>query len=252
MVQLENLSCKNLVGSLVEPDIDALEEGWYYYKYKNQYGNTYDNLQVSFTAENDIEDLYWFGRGTEYFLHNVFVDGELRYMETTASPQTTIHIGKVEKGQEIVIYVYPLESEGKKGTDVEWAMQFAEFDEDAYAKAYELLSKNVYDVETFEDDYVKGSIHVDEDGIMMTSIQASEGFEVFVDGEKTEYEIVGNTMIGVPLSAGEHEVEFKYHTPRVLAADVLSLCCLGVFILLCILGRREKKSQSKPFEIAEE
>lgn len=233
----EGLSCQSAIGSKVEP-MEGVEDGWYYYVYNNQFGNEYDTLHVEFTADRDIEDLYWFGNGNTNAVYSVFIDDEIQYEESQPRNQSTVHIGKIKKGQKVEIYAVP--DDAQKGEDTVWSMQFAEFDEAAYAKAYESLSRNVYEIETFEDDYIKGSIHADEDGIMMTSIQASEGFEVFVDGEKTEYETVADVMIGVPLAAGDHVVEFKYHTPRVLAADVISICSFGVFILLCILERRKK------------
>lgn len=250
IVQPEGLFCQDALGSLLEENDEYLAEGWYYYVYENKFGNEYDTLAVSFTADRDIADLYWFGNANANYCYNVYIDGEPKYTEYIASRQTTVHLGEIKEGQEVIICAVPDKVE--KGTETIWSMQFAEFDEEAYAEAYEQLSKNVYDIETFEDDYVKGSIHADEDGIMMTSIQASEGFEVYVDGEKTEYETVADVMIGVPLSAGDHVVEFKYHTPRVLAADVVSVCSFGVFILLCILGRKKKASLPESSEAAGE
>ena len=248
-VQPEGMTCTNALGALVEPNEEYLSDGWYYYVYENQVGNKYDTLAAGFVADRDIEDLYWFGNGNTNLSYSVYIDGETKYAEYLASRQATVHIGKVEKGQKVVICAVPDAPE--QGNKTIWSMQFAEFDEEAYEKVYASLCENVYDIEIFEDGYVKGSIHVDEEEIMMTSIQASEGFEVYVDGEKIEYETVANTMIGVPLSAGEHVVEFKYQSPRVLAADVVSVCSFGVFLLLCLLDRRKKKSLPDELETAE-
>ena len=86
----------------------------------------------------------------------------------------------------------------------------SKFDNDAYSKVFGKLSNDVYEIEEMKSSYVKGNITADEDGIMMTSIQSGVGFNVFVDGELTDYETIGGALIGVPLSKGKHVVEFKY------------------------------------------
>ncbi|MBO5468551.1 MAG: YfhO family protein [Lachnospiraceae bacterium] len=239
-----DVECMNVVGNLIENDNEYKKEyGSYMYKYKCNYGNQNDSIQAAFTVEKDM-DLYMFS----YTGHNasiaILIDGELKHKDESSYKQGTYHIGKVKKGQKIEIVALAFEK-ANVGDDITWFLRFASFNEDAYAKAYEKLSKNVYDIEEMKSDYVKGTIQADEDGIMMTSIQAVDGFTVYVDGQKTDYETIGGALIGVPLKQGKHTVEFKYVAPRAEWSEWVSLAAFLTYVILCIVSGIRTRRQNQ-------
>ncbi len=78
--------------------------------------------------------------------------------------------------------------------------------------AIEKLRKNQWNITDSDDGYFKGDITVDKDCTMFTSIPYNEGWAVYVDGQKTDAIKIGDAMLGVPIKAGSHVVEMKYHT----------------------------------------
>ena len=128
----------------------------------------------------------------------------------------------------------------KIDNETTWGLIFEEYDDEAYSESYEKLAKNTYDIDVFEDDYVKGSIHADEDGLMMTSILADDNFTVYVDGEAIEYKTVADTMIGVPLTAGDHVVEFKYESDVMKKGLIGSFVGVLLFGICCLIGKVHK------------
>ena len=109
-------------------------------------------------------------------------------------------------------------------------------------EAMEVLQKNQLQIDTFEDTYVRGTITADEDGVMMTSIPYYDGWEVYVDGVKQELTSFRNAFIVVNLSEGTHTVEFRYHSPGLVAALVISGVAIAIFVLLCVLNYKKRKA----------
>lgn len=240
------LECTDIKGNVIERDEHYEKNGAYVYNCTTLFGNEYDSIQTEFEVEEDM-DLYMFS----YSIFNaglyIFVDDEMQHRDSRSFRQGTYHLGNVKKGQKITIVALADEYIGKD-VDLLWFLRFAKFDEEAYAKSYEKLSKNVYNIEVMESDYVKGFIHADEDGIMMTSIQAVDGFTVLVDGVEVPYETIGGAMIGVPLTAGDHIVEFKYRTPHLTFGIVISACAFSLFLLICLFSWKRKKSSVSQVE----
>ena len=242
------ISCQTLLGDDAEDltdDDTKQQHGQYFYRYKQKYGSEYDSMLAGFTVEEDM-DLYVHIGISDKSLIAVFADGEMIHKDISLRQNQTLHIGKVKKGQNLSICSMPVYPEPDYSANL--LLQFAKFNDDSYAKAYDKLSQNTYHVEGQESDYIKGSIHADEDGIMMTSIQAVDGFTVYVDGIETEYKTIGNAMIGVPLKAGDHVVEFRFHRERSMVGCAVSAGGAIIFVILCLAGGKKKKNMPETSE----
>lgn len=243
-----DVECVDTNGEEVERDNAYEGLGSFVYNMERETGTVYDSIQLEFEVESDM-DLYMFSCADRYYKMCIIVDDKIVHADYKSYSQSTYHIGKVQKGQKITVVAIP-DVENETG-DERLLFRFAEFHEENYAKAYEKLSKNVYEIEEMDSEHVKGKIYAEEVGIMMTSIQAVDGFTVFVDGEKMDYKTIGRALIGVPLEAGEHTVEFKYKTPYLNLAMGITAGAFAIFILLCIIDWKRMKKQSV-FEEAEE
>lgn len=233
----------------LEYEAGMAERGAYICNYTMKYGNSNDLCQMEFVVEEDM-DLYMVGKTNVALGGSLLIDDELVLLANYKAIQRTLHIGSVKKGQKITYVVFPVSEGGvDPGTKIMLGCQFAKYSEENYEDAYDKLSENVYQIESMESDYIKGSIYAEEDGVMMTSIQAMDGFTVLVDGMETEYKVIGGCMMGIPLTAGEHTVEFIYRTPYVTAGLLLSL--LGIIIFVGInwfysgLLKRNKDKKDK-------
>lgn len=244
-----DMVCNNALGEtipIMHPEWTG--EGTYLYNYKCKYGTELDSLVAEFTMEKD-EDLYIYSQvGGDMRFILIYVDGECCFNGSSYELQT-YHVGNLKKGQKVTMYAVPVNSsELSVGTEIMWKIRLAAFDEQAYEKAYEVLSKNVYEIQTGEDDYIKGTIQAEKDGIMMTSIQAQEGFQVYVDGNREDYVTIGGTMIGVPLKAGRHTVEFKYKTPVFMPGRFVSAGAVIVFVIICLVDWWKKRLKQETAE----
>lgn len=207
------------------------EEGYYTY---NAMGFL-DNIVVEYTVPKDM-DLYVYMDNTIYGLCTTMIDGEIVYSSTIPAKIKTVHIGDVKEGQLIKLSMSLTESTVNEAG--KFQCQLAEFDQEKFEIASEKLKQAVLEINDYTDSYISGQIDVLQEGIMMTSVQAVDGYSVYVDGKKTEYIKLGDgTFIGVPLEVGKHTIEFKYVTPYFFCG--LSVTILGIFIfgLLCIMGK---------------
>lgn len=116
-------------------------------------------------------------------------------------------------------------------------------DMDEFERGYnQILSNGTLDIDTFKETYIKGTINVASDMLLYTSIPYDEGWSVTIDGERvpvSEYEKIGDALLAVPISEGEHTVEFKF-TPRgMLLGGVVSVSTVGLLILVYFLNKRK-------------
>lgn len=88
-------------------------------------------------------------------------------------------------------------------------------------------------IDTFEDEYIKGTLTNSEEGILVTTIPYEAGWQAMVDGQDREITKANISFIGVPISEGDTTVEFHYQNPYVIPGLVISLFglagILGIF-----------------------
>ena len=67
------------------------------------------------------------------------------------------------------------------------------------------------------------------------------GWEAYIDGVKAPVYKANGLFLGIPLSAGHHDVELVYHTPLIYEGFILS--CTGVLIIITIIIFRRKRQK---------
>ena len=112
------------------------------------------------------------------------------------------------------------------------------FDYKALNQIYDKLKVGGLKVESFTDTNVKGTIHAEEEGIMVTSIPYDEGWSVYVDGRKTEYQKVKKCFLGVPLTAGDHIIELRYMPQGLLPGTMITLGSLLILIAYALYRKK--------------
>ena len=90
--------------------------------------------------------------------------------------------------------------------------EFYFIDYDNYNKFISEIKENEFNITEYKkDDYIKGTITATkEKNVMFTTISADEGWSIYVDGEKEEYDTFKNALITLKLDEGTHTIEFKY------------------------------------------
>ena len=101
----------------------------------------------------------------------------------------------------------------------------------------------------YDDNYVKGTVHADEDGLLYTSIIYDRGWTVLVDGEETEYTSIGDALIAIPLEAGDHTIELNYYPEGKKAGRFITIASITLLIGIMLVERhRDKKIKNAVHE----
>lgn len=116
-----------------------------------------------------------------------------------------------------------------------------ELDTAALTQAASVLAQNALHVTSCTNGKLEGTVTATSDGWLYSSIPAISGWTVCVDGVATEYMALLDTLIAVPVTAGEHTVTFSYTPPGLIPG--LALTGLGMALTLVLLLQKRKKQQ---------
>ncbi len=87
---------------------------------------------------------------------------------------------------------------------------------------------------------ITGNISLEKDKLLCLSIPYSKGWTLYVDGKETELLQTNVMYMGVPLTAGEHQIELRYTTPYLKTGLVLSAFGFVIFIAMLIVFKIRK------------
>ena len=156
----------------------------------------------------------------------VLLNGTELFSETHSLPQ--MHsISNVVAGD-----VVEIQFTCKKDETGDLDVLAAILSEDTFREGYEVLNASVLNITKFKNTLVKGNIDCDRDGLLYTSIPQNGNWSVLVDGEPTEIQLIGDVMIGIPLSQGKHDIIFRYENPVFQYGVYISCSCLIILILI--------------------
>ncbi|MDD6341646.1 MAG: YfhO family protein [Eubacteriales bacterium] len=202
--------------------------------------NTKQSASVSLTYVSDKDQDIYFGISTTN-LSGISVtvgeDGE-KISYPSQGKAAILSAGRASAGDKIRIDV--TFSPGKIG-DIK--ARVYGFNDSAWEKAYAQLSKNMITVTDYTDRKVTGTVKADEDGVLLTSIPYDKGWSVKVDGKEVAVKPLCNALCAVPLSAGEHTVEFSFFTYGLTAGIIVSIACAGLLVLIFIMSKKKPDSR---------
>ena len=169
------------------------------------------------------------------FLRN----GEILYSETYSIPQT-LAISQVDPGD--IIEIQLTCNAGDRGSIT---LHTAILDEALFRKGYDILNASTLNLTTFRNTHVEGTITCDRNGVLYTSIPQDGNWVAEVDGAPAQIVTIGDAMIGLLLSEGQHRVTFRYENAAFSLGWKISLACAIVFIglYLSIYHPRRKKGK---------
>ena len=101
---------------------------------------------------------------------------------------------------------------------------------------YEVLAASTLELTHFSNTKVKGTISCNRDGLLYTSIPDNGNWTVTVDGDPAEIKQVGECMIGVEVTKGEHTVVYRYRNQSFVIGLIVSFVSLLLFVAILFLG----------------
>lgn len=193
------------------------------------------------TGNEAIFDVYFFCNTSSENLTATVTGATNTTVSFSSTNQNYIcHVGNVSAGSTITVTA-------GDGQALSNCYAYA-FDNNAWKQNFNLLNANPYQVETFTDTEISGTITTDKTGLMYTSIPYDKGWSVYIDGNKTKATaICDGALSGVLVMPGTHTITFKY-TPQgfVLGITITFICILillGIIFKDNILGFIDKKKK---------
>ena len=189
-------------------------------------------VTVEYTSDRD-QYLYLYvdaGNAQRFVYRNNSVNED----RELSAGRSLIDVGHVTKGEKIYVG-FKLTKRGafektyrENGTVSLYAARYLDA---AYNKAFQKLKENEWKLTTFTDTEVTGIVRAEEEKILFTSIPYIRGWEITVDGKKTEKLSIGDEgVIGIRIPAGDHVVTMTYRQRILLPAVLLSV--LGVILFV--------------------
>lgn len=114
--------------------------------------------------------------------------------------------------------------------------------QDNFKEQAQKLEKNRLKVTTLHDNYVKGTVNAEDDGLLYLNIPYNHGWKAYIDGEDQETYVADIAFTGLDITKGQHTVELKYRPVGFTAG--LCMSGIGIAVLAAILVYK-KIQQSK-------
>ena len=105
---------------------------------------------------------------------------------------------------------------------------------EAFEEVYNEIAKGGWNITEHSDTYLKGTVTAENDGILMTTIPMEPGWTIKVDGEKVEPVTLLDSLIGVELTAGEHEVTMRFFPDYLTLAIIVELIGLSFIAIVAL------------------
>ncbi len=199
----------------------------------NDTGNGYcaysnESAQTTLVYRYDISQSGFFCLDMSMSKKNSFTvwrNGVEMYSESLSLPQT-MAVSQVEPGDYIEIKITCKANESGTIT-----IRGGLLDEEIFRQGYDILAASTLELTSFSNTLIEGTIDCNRDGLMYTSVpQNGTNWSVTVDGEEAEIILVGDCMIAVELTEGEHEIALTYHNAAFSMGWKITLVCSLVFI----------------------
>lgn len=173
---------------------------------------------------------------------SVYIDDEPFVIDSSyISSGEMIDLGLVKKGQNIRVKIA---NNSKSGYESTTSIAIYKYNDQVMQNAMEKTRASVYNVKEYTDTYVSGTVKVEKDGILYTSIPWFAGTTMYVDGEKTDIVKIGGALCGARVTAGEHEVTFTYFPYGLRAGIVVSVIGFAFGIMQWTVRRKRRLMNS--------
>ena len=153
----------------------------------------------------------------------VYVNGKRLNVYNDRLVRSIINLGEQQAGQ--VIVSIPVSAAATFDEPIACAMNT-----DAYEAAMKTLKSGTPLQLNVEDSRVTCTVQAQNEQVLFASFPADEGWTVYVDGKKADWQAVDAALMALPLAEGTHTVEWVFCPKGLIAGAVIS----GVSLLLCI------------------
>jgi len=220
--------------------------GYEHYKYVPNSEDHDAVVYYNFTAPNDQEIFFYLPSDYQREL-KLKVNGHSKGSFYGGDTDCIISFDSFEQGAPIslAITLTGKDMYVKNGYDCLYYIDWEVF-ENAMAK----LATVQYDITDYTDRYFNGTISTAKDNqTILTTIPYDEGWQVYVDGQKTETYEALDALVAFEIDAGTHNVELIYMPKSFVIGLSVTVGCIILFAVLTIIEPKiiikDKKNKIK-------
>ena len=128
------------------------------------------------------------------------------------------------------------------------SVYLASFNKDKFIEGYNKLSQHTLNLTEFGNTHFKGTVTADKKCLLFTSIPYDKGWHITLDGkpvDESDVIAIDDAYISVPLTKGEHTVEFDYFPQGLKAGACISAVTVCGLTAYLIIDRKKKKQKEK-------
>lgn len=93
-----------------------------------------------------------------------------------------------------------------------------------------------------KDDYIEGEIEVESNQMLFVSFPYDNGWNFYVDGQKTEVYMANASFMSIYIPKGKHFVQMKYRQPNLRKGIIISFTSFGLFVLILYFKKGIEKN----------
>lgn len=199
------------------------------------------SITVTLTALETAESYLYVNSSSVDSIY-VTANGESKYQ--SVDEPYILDLGYLKSGETVTVEI-PVSDDSVSG----YVDFYAEsIDDQKFAEGYEILSKGALNITSFENTDIKGNFTCSSDCILYTSITYDTSWDVYIDGNKVNAgDIIktGNALLGVKVTKGTHEIEFKFKQQGLEEGIIISLVCAAACLTFIIVrGKKKKKKKT--------
>ena len=207
-------------------------EGMYSYSFTS--GNNSGEINVTYSAPKDGNYYAWANVKSS---KKIEVSGSVKHTYDIESQRYIFPVGYYHKGDKFTLKV---DSE-KSGKNI---IGVAFLNKDVLDEGYAKLNDEGLKVTHYTSNVIEGTIDVQKDGVMLTSIPYETGWKLYIDGERTSTEEAMEVFLSADVKKGTHDVKLVYSPQGFKAGMFIAIVAILAFAALCINERFKK--QGKP------
>ena len=208
----------------------ATENGTYWF---TQNDSGYSSFDITLRAVTD-GNMYIYITSSEIrtITCTINEDTLTQYIETPY----IFDLGYFNAGEEVTITADSGSIDGDNGGYTIYAYSI---NEPVFEAGYAKLLNNSMDITDHSDTKIEGTVSVENNCTLYSSIPYDKGWSVYIDGKKAETFAIGNCQLGVDISAGNHTVKYAFSPRGTLAGAGVSAAALIGFVALIYLSRKK-------------
>ena len=116
---------------------------------------------------------------------------------------------------------------------------------DDYKQDISNLNRSNFELIEYKNGYASGTVDLEKEGIIQIMTSYSDGWDIYLDGEKTDKLNVNKYFLGLYVPKGKHKIKIKYHTPYLKESIVISIISLLIYIVVCIFEVKRGSQNGK-------